>query len=270
MIPREILKKIRQLELRTNRLVTVSGSARVPRAVFGVAPKTRSPKMILRKKASPASQGSGATPEPARGTRALPNTSFQPPTQFGSKDQWVFSSTLTCVLSPGRGFQPSTLSVSSAVRPTNPAAGFPQDAASVSPAPWGEGRDEGGRNCRNLTTERVKIISCCNIMPCNYRAKPWAGFADNRATFADDAANFADDRANRADDVADFADGAVSFAGDRAAFANTPSTFADCRDPFAETAAALEEHRYRNAAAGISCAKRVFKSRNQSNQFSTP
>ncbi len=41
------------------------GSATVPVAVFGVAPKTL-PKL------NGSTNGSGATPEPARGTRALP------------------------------------------------------------------------------------------------------------------------------------------------------------------------------------------------------
>jgi hypothetical protein len=73
MIPREILKKIRQIELRTNRIVTVLGSARVARAGFGVAPKISSYKLSPRMNPSSQSNvGSGATPEPARGTRALP------------------------------------------------------------------------------------------------------------------------------------------------------------------------------------------------------
>ena|ERR1035437_3564803 len=93
MIPREILKKIRQIELCTNRLVT----------------------------------------------------EFAAGAHVWGENQLVFRPALTCVLSPGRGFRPITLSARPTVRPTNPVAGFFRVAGSVSPSPWGEGRDEGGR-----------------------------------------------------------------------------------------------------------------------------
>src|SRR5664279_1824277 len=93
MIPREIHKKIRQTEIRTNRVVT----------------------------------------------------GFAAGARHGEKNQLVFWPALTCVLSPGRGFQPVTLSISPAVHPANPVAGISKDAGSDSPSPWGEGRDEGGR-----------------------------------------------------------------------------------------------------------------------------
>jgi len=82
MILREIPKQIRQTGRHPNRLVSVSGSARVPRAVFGVAPKISLHKLHLRMNSSQFNEGSGATPEPARATRALPRNSFQPSLQF--------------------------------------------------------------------------------------------------------------------------------------------------------------------------------------------
>src|SRR3972149_2301669 len=74
MIPREMLKRDQQIEIRTTRIGTVSGSARLRRAVFGVAPKTASHRLFLRGDFEIQShEGSGATPEPARATRTLPN-----------------------------------------------------------------------------------------------------------------------------------------------------------------------------------------------------
>ena len=73
MIPREILKKIRQIEIRTNRLVTVSWSERLWRAIFGVALKTSFHKFSRPENLKcQSNELSGETPEPARGTRALP------------------------------------------------------------------------------------------------------------------------------------------------------------------------------------------------------
>lgn len=64
----------------------------------------------------------------------------------GLVTELVFWPALTCVLSPRRGFQPTTTHlVYSPGRLAHPAAGFPKDAVSVSPSPWGEGWDEGGR-----------------------------------------------------------------------------------------------------------------------------
>jgi len=116
MIPREILKKIRQIELRTNRIVTEMGAA-----------------------------------------------------CFDGKRKSVFSSALTCVLSPRRGFQPSTLSASSAVHSANPVTSHFQVAAGVSPSPWGEGRDEGGHGL--------------NISPANGHFRPAAGVNARKAAY---------------------------------------------------------------------------------------
>ncbi len=115
MIPREILKKIRQIEIRTNRLVT----------------------------------------EFAAGAR------------LDGGIQLVFWPALTCVLSPRRGFQPVTLPLCPAVRPANPIAGFSKDAGSVSPSPWGEGRDEGGRetNFISAAPERGCVRSTSRSTP---------------------------------------------------------------------------------------------------------
>jgi hypothetical protein len=118
MIPREILKKIRQIELRTNRIVIASvdgGCMRTPQ--FSNAPTNH--------------------PALRRGRRPQPRSA--------GEIQPVFWFALTCVLSPRRGFHPVTFSVESAARPNHPTAGYSKDAGSVSPSPWGEGRDEGGR-----------------------------------------------------------------------------------------------------------------------------
>ncbi len=83
MIPREILNKIRQIELRANREV-----GRVTPCAPAVRPGH-----------APAGKGLPALPEVGR--------------------------------------------------PTNPDSGIYNDAAGVSPSPWGEGRDEGGRDHNN-------------------------------------------------------------------------------------------------------------------------
>jgi hypothetical protein len=46
MIPREILKKARLIEILTNRSVFESGNARLRRAVFGVSPKASCHKLL--------------------------------------------------------------------------------------------------------------------------------------------------------------------------------------------------------------------------------
>jgi hypothetical protein len=250
MIPREILKKIRQIELRTNRIVTAT----------------------------------------------LAGWSFQPSPQLGRKDQFVLLPALTCVLSPKRGFQLVTLSASPAVHPTNPVARIFQDAAGVSPSPWGEGRDEGGQNCLNLTIRRTKIVSCCNIMSCNHRARAWAGLADDRervaghpvavaddtASIADDTDAFADDADTVADDTDTVADNANAVAGDPVTDANDPvaiasdagkiaagaDIFADDMDGFADDAGGVANVRCRNAGAKFFSAQSVFSARNHPNPFS--
>ena len=126
MIPREILKKIRQIELRTNRLVTGS-------AAGGCVRRTS--------RSTPESSGAPTNHHALRlGLRP------QPLSVWGI--QSVFLSALTCVLSPRRGFHSVTSLVCPIARPNSPAAGIVKEAASISPSPWGEGRDEGGRsNC---------------------------------------------------------------------------------------------------------------------------
>jgi hypothetical protein len=125
MIPRELLKKIRQIEIRTNR--SVSGSAAGARA---------SARFTVRKP-----NASETSPAP-NGIRPLKRRERRAPITAGS--QMVVSPALTCVLSPGRGFQPVTVSASPAARPANPVVDISISAARVSPSPWGEGRDEGG------------------------------------------------------------------------------------------------------------------------------
>ena len=107
MIPREILKKIRPIELRTNRLVSESSA--------------------------------GA--------------------RLGGEIQLVFWLALTCILSPRRGFPPIALSVDSGGHPANPVAGYFKNAASISPSPWGEGRDEGGRKTNFDSAHRGSRIT---------------------------------------------------------------------------------------------------------------
>ena len=103
MIPREILKKIRQIEIRTNRLVS--------RLAVSVCP--------------------------------------------GRTNQSVFWSALTCILSPRRGFPLRAFLVCPEGHPTNPAEGYFKDAASIPPSPWGEGRDEGGRETSFFFTKNL-------------------------------------------------------------------------------------------------------------------
>src|SRR5580704_10244846 len=125
MIPREIRKKSRQIEPRTNRLVTGFAAGARASARFTArtpaASKTNPSLNLIR----PLKRRERRAPAaPARGI------------------QLVFWPALTCVLSPRRGFQPATLLVCPTDRPTCPVAGFSKDAGSVSPSPWGEGRDE--------------------------------------------------------------------------------------------------------------------------------
>jgi hypothetical protein len=44
-------------------------------------------------------------------------------------------------------------------RPANPVAGFATDAAHVSPSPWGEGRDEGGREPFEIRTPQGQRVA---------------------------------------------------------------------------------------------------------------
>ena len=128
MIPREILKKIRQIELRTNRIVT--GSAAGARASARFTARTPAAS-----KANPA----------LNSIRTLKRRERRAPAISRRGNEMMFWPALTCFLSPRRGFQPFTHSVYPAGNSTNPVAGFSKDSGSVSPSPWGEGRDEGGR-----------------------------------------------------------------------------------------------------------------------------
>src|SRR5579859_4793762 len=58
------------------------------------------------------------------------------------KNGLVSLSALTCVLSPGRGFRLGTISCYPTGNVNDSGAGFSQESGSVSPSPWGEGRDE--------------------------------------------------------------------------------------------------------------------------------
>jgi hypothetical protein len=187
MIPRELLKKIRPSERRTNRRALRLGLRPQPRSVEG-------------------------------------------------ENQMVFWPALTFVLSPGRGFQPTAFSDYPTGRPANPVAGFSRGAAGVSPSPWGEGRDEGGLNCLNLTTSFRESIN-------HWKRTAWDGLANDGNRFADDAAKLADDRASFADDRATVADDAARLADDPAAVADDAASFADGRASFADGAAALAEQR---------------------------
>jgi hypothetical protein len=67
------------------------------------------------------------------------------PATSGCEIQLEYSPTLTCVLSPGRGFLPFTFPVSPTSLLSNPAEIITKESAGISPSPWGEGRDERGR-----------------------------------------------------------------------------------------------------------------------------
>ena len=118
-------------------------------------------------------------------------------------------------------------------RPTHPVAGISQVAASVSPSPWEEGRDEGGQNCLYLTIGRVNSVSCCNITACNRATEALAGRVDNIYRNADSSNGVADDRDSLADDRNNAADGADQLADDRDTVADGCDAFADGRDTFA-------------------------------------
>ena len=126
MIPREILKKIRQIELRTNRLVT--GSADGARA---------SARFTVRK------PGASDSISQLTSIRTLKRRERRAPTRVGGESQSVSLFALTCVLSPRRGFHSVTSLVCPIARPNSPAAGIVKEAASISPSPWGEGRELG-------------------------------------------------------------------------------------------------------------------------------
>jgi hypothetical protein len=148
MIPREILKKIRPSELRTNRLVT--GSA------FGARASAR---FTVRQ---PAASNLNSPPN---SVRMLKRRERRAPAHFAAGIQLVSLSALTCVLSPRRGFQPAALLDHLADRSNNPVAGCSKDAVSVSPSPWGEGRDEGGR-------ETNFDSNCCHALRLGLRPQP--------------------------------------------------------------------------------------------------
>jgi len=242
MIPREILKKIRQIGLRTNRIVTA------------FAPGARaSARFIVR------------TPAASKINPAL--DSIRP-------------------LKRRERRAPSP-----AECPTNPVARIFQDAAGVSPSPWGEGRDEGRQNCLNLTTGCADSLNCCNIKPCNHVAGALVGLADDPDTIADNPAAVADDTdviADNADAVADdtdaVADDTDTIADDAGVVANEAGTiagdadtvaagadiFADDNDGFADDAGGVANVRCRKAGAKFFSAKSVFSSRNHPNPFSLP
>jgi hypothetical protein len=259
MIPREILKKIRQIELRTNRLVTGLGerarlgrSQRRPRRWHERMGTSRTfpaviTRVVRREGASNGSRGGCA-----------PQISLSPAQQVVGEYLLVFWSALTCVLSPRRGFQAAALPAGLAGNPANPVTGISQDAAGVSPsrsvfaslrrdsistAPkrsaggWGEGRDEKTQNCLNLTTGRLPRLNSLNSVTCNHSAEPGTRLADAAATCADDRDAFADDWATRADDAAIRAEDWDGLAGNAATFADDRNAGADDRVDLADGAA---------------------------------
>ena len=256
MIPREILKKIRQIELRTKRIAT------------GFAPGARlcEPQPF---RLSEGVENSGRVFQVAAAAGRRPALrSFQPSPHITSKNQLVFWPALTWVLSPGRGFQPVTLSANSTVSPTNPAAGFSKDAENVSPSPWGEGRDEGGQSCLNLTTDRLprsnyrngnssicrESLNYWHIMAWNHVAERWDGLADHREQVAVDRDQVADHRdriADGADQVAEHrervADRRERLANDRDAVADDTNRVANHRERLADDADQVADWRERVA-----------------------
>jgi hypothetical protein len=79
------------------------------------------------------------------------------------KNGLVSLSALTCFLSFGRGFRPGTISGYSTGNVNNPGAGFPRESGSVSPSPWGEGRDEGGRHANSFHFKPKRLRATSRI-----------------------------------------------------------------------------------------------------------
>jgi hypothetical protein len=129
MIPPEILKKIRQIDLCMNRIVTeFAAGARVcdPQRSRIAQNRNHSGRVL-----------SGEVAADHRPALRL----FRPSPQFTRRVQSVFWPALTCVLAPRRGFHPVTLPVYPAVSPANPGEGFSKDTGSISASFWGEGHE---------------------------------------------------------------------------------------------------------------------------------
>jgi hypothetical protein len=165
MTLREILKKIRQIEIRTNRIVPelaagarlcepqhsrlawgreISQRVLACEAAAGRRPALRSGARASTRFTVPKPGASETSPAP-NAVRALKRRERRAPAASERGIQLVFSPALTCVLSPRRGFQPFTFPVSPTGLLSNPAAIITKESASIPPSPWGEGRDEGGR-----------------------------------------------------------------------------------------------------------------------------
>jgi hypothetical protein len=153
MIPREILKKIWQIELRTNRLVNESARRVALRIPTGFCPKA---------------QGCEARATLGQRSARRPNRNAVVAIQF---EDW---SALTPTLSPRRGSAIGALgnnTIPSAFEALSDAA---TDAISPrvlcrAPSPGGEGRGEGGRYIKLIDSTSQLTPHCSRSLHCAFR-----------------------------------------------------------------------------------------------------
>lgn len=287
MIPRELLKKIRQIERRTNRLVTAvaaRGCARIPTGFCLKAQGCEERATLGRCHAGITNRNAAATLSFSSGALRICRN------PVGVDENLILvtqGSVATLDYMPESPWDSPMVA-----NPARANSSFCIQPSSF-PLAWGEGRDEGGQNRLNLTTDQLPNLNYWNSLAFDGLAGAGAGFADaaatladdgadlandaasfaddaagladDRAAFADDAAHFADDRATYADsaalladDTASFADGRDVGAHDRAKTANIPAISADSQVHFADNAATAAERGCWDAGARVSSAKRVF------------
>jgi hypothetical protein len=184
MIPREIFKTIRQINIRTNRIVTESAAgarlcepqcSRLPsrreipervrtfEAAAGRRPALRSGARASARFNVPRPSANETSPAP-NAVRALKRRERRAPAASERGTQLVFSPALTCVLSPRRGFQPFTFPISPTGLLSNPAAIITKESAGISPSPWGEDRDEEGRKT-NFRRPTIRVARSAFRVP---------------------------------------------------------------------------------------------------------
>jgi hypothetical protein len=184
MIPREILKKIRQIEIRTNRIVTgsaagarlcepqhsrlawgreISEHVRTCEAAASRRPPLRSGARASARFTIPRPGAIETNPSP-NAVQALKRRERRAPAVSPRGIQLLFSPALTCVLSPRRGFQPFTFPAPPTGLLSNPAAIITKESESISPSPWGEGRDEGGRKT-NFRQPAIRVARSAFRVP---------------------------------------------------------------------------------------------------------
>jgi hypothetical protein len=184
MIPREILKIMRQIEIRTNRIVTgsaagarlcepqhsrlawgreISERVRTCEAAAGLRPALRSGARASARFNVPKPGATETSPAPCA-VHALKPRERRAPAASERGIQLVFSPALTCALSTRRGFQPFTFPASPTGLLSNPTAILTKESASISPSPWREGQDEGGRNT-NFRQPAIRVARSAFRVP---------------------------------------------------------------------------------------------------------